>query len=96
MTDINTLTPAPLLHNTTALTEALPELAARGYTLPDDATHQKIWKGVVNGRIPAVKINGRYRLDTKGMDAAAVYLGLTAPAVSAAKPRKAAPISVAA
>ena len=73
------------------LTELAPALAAS--TDREVPTYHKLWQNVVNGRIVARKINGRYHVRRADLVAIAATLGLTpsedhpAPAGKAAADR---------
>jgi hypothetical protein len=62
---------------TVPLTQLSRELAA--LTGKPGPSYRKLYLQILDGRLPAVQINGRYEID---LDVAAEVLGLTEPAAA--------------
>ena len=84
-------------HDMVQLPGLLPEFSADGYTIPPGVTNNRVWKAIVDGHLPAVKVGNRYWVRRGDKPAYAAHFGirLAAPAKPARK-ASAAPTPIAA
>lgn len=80
MTDTNAISAVSLPPDDLALSGVLPDFASRGWGLPDTVKYPDLWRAIVNGRLPARMVNGRYKVARTDLPTYAAFLRLTPPA----------------